>query len=105
MCASITTWLDGRDMGRYTYRELENGRGHHSCIYSQPRIRPLIELTTGEANHGILAKPGCSSDQNGVLGPIFYAEKLPQCPLINIRYLVHGHHTKISTNFGEAQDE
>ena len=40
-----------------------------------------------------------------MLRPIFYAEKLPQCPLINIRYLVHGQHTKVSTNFGEAQDQ
>ena len=60
----------------------------------------MLTKFTGEANHGVLAGPGCISDQNGVPGPIFYAEKLPQYPLINIRHLVHGQHTKVSTNFG-----
>ena len=40
-----------------------------------------------------------------MLGPIFYANMLPQCPLVNICYLVRAQHTKVSTNFGEAQDE
>ena len=55
----------------------------------------VLFLITGELNHGILAEPGCSSDPNCPLGPKFLANKMPQCPLINMRYFLSKSHPAI----------
>ena len=55
---------------------------------------------TGELNHGVLAGTGCSSNPNSPLGPKFFANKMPQCPLINMRYLVGAKLARVRTNFG-----
>ena len=58
---------------------------------------------TGELNHGVLAGTGCSSNPNSPLGPKFFANKMPQCPLINMRYLVRAQLARVSAIFGLAQ--
>ena len=68
----------------------------------QNTVRVLV-LMTGEVNQGILAEHGRNSDPNCSLRPKFIANKMPQCPLINMRYLVRNQLARISTNFGEAQ--
>ena len=67
-----------------------------------PRPVRVFFLMTGEVNHGILAERGCNSDPNCLLRPKFIANKMPQCPLINMRYLVPAQLDRVRTNFGEA---
>ena len=41
---------------------------------------PPLNMQPGEPNNGILAGPGCRSDPNCSLGPMFCANLIPQCP-------------------------